>query len=91
MVKYVPIYSSISNGFEQFLHTEAHPETTLVQEEHVGNDLHHDRLAGSRNDTIASTSSQQALVTTRQSLPDVGEDHPKAEDDADWTTAKDVA
>jgi len=62
-----------------------------VQEEHVSNDLDHDRLAGSCGDTIAGTSSEQTLVAGREGLPDVGEDDENAEEDADGTAPEDVA
>lgn len=62
-----------------------------MQEEHISNDLHHDRLARCSDNAITCASSQQTLVACSESLPDIGEDDQEAEEDTDRSPAEDVA
>ena len=62
-----------------------------MQEEHISNDLHHDRLARCSNDAITCASSQQTLMACSEGLPDIGKDDQEAEENTDRSPAEDVA
>lgn len=62
-----------------------------MQEEHIGNNLHHDRLARRSNDAITCASSQQTLMACSKGLPDIGKNDQEAEQDADRSPAENVA